>query len=307
MPVGELVDTIVAAEELGYEWCQVADEGLMADVWVALGAAAGRTSTIRLGAATNGYTRHPAATAAAAATLDELSAGRAFVTLVAGGSMVLAPMGIERRLPATVVAETIEIMRRLWSGEQVTWQGRVFGLEGARLAGAGGPIPVMVAARGERMLEIAGRLADGVVLMAKADLGAALDRVEAVAGARMPTRVYLDRLVFDDAMLEEAKTLYTYAVMDSPDRMLASLGLDELSIRRLRTAMAAGGPAAAAALITPDMLARYQITGTRSQCRVELAELIAAHHLDMFMMNIISSGLAANLGLLTEVRSIVRP
>ena len=92
----ELIDIVVLAEELGYSYCMVADEGLMLDVYAVLGAAARATSTIRLGPVTNPYTRHPAATAAAVATIDEMSGGRAFVTLVAGGTMVLHPMGIER-------------------------------------------------------------------------------------------------------------------------------------------------------------------------------------------------------------------
>ncbi len=64
MGSAELVDTIVLAEELGYSYCMVADEGLMLDVYAVLGAAARATSTIRLGPVTNPYTRHPAAVAA---------------------------------------------------------------------------------------------------------------------------------------------------------------------------------------------------------------------------------------------------
>jgi len=119
MSITEVVDTICAAEELGYDYCMVADEGLMQDVYVCLGAAAGRTDTIRLGVVTNGYTRRPAATAAALATVNELSGGRAFVTLVAGGSMVLDPMGIERASPLAVIDDTIEVLRALWTGEPI--------------------------------------------------------------------------------------------------------------------------------------------------------------------------------------------
>jgi 5,10-methylenetetrahydromethanopterin reductase len=94
MPVREVIDTIRAVEELGYRYCVVADEGFMPDVYVTLGIAAQETSTIKLGPVTNGYTRHPAVTASAAATLNEVSGGRALMNLVAGGSMVLRPMAI---------------------------------------------------------------------------------------------------------------------------------------------------------------------------------------------------------------------
>ena len=142
MDSAELVETIVLAEELGYSYCMVADEGLMLDVYAVLGAAARTTSTIRLGAVTNPYTRHPAATAAAIATIDEMSGGRAFVTLVAGGTMVLHPMGLVRSAPLALMADTITALRLLWRGAPVTWQGRRLSLEGAQLTTGTHSIPV---------------------------------------------------------------------------------------------------------------------------------------------------------------------
>ena len=185
MPPGEAVETIRAAEELGYSYAMVADEGLMLDPYALLGAAAGATTAIRLGSVTNGYTRHPAATAAALATVDQMSGGRAFVTLVAGGTMVLRPMGIERAEPLAVMADAIEMMRLLWGGEPVTWQGRRFRLEEARIETGPHRIPVFVAARGPGMLKLAGARADGVVLMVKSDLGDALALAEAPHGVRV--------------------------------------------------------------------------------------------------------------------------
>jgi 5,10-methylenetetrahydromethanopterin reductase len=308
MPPDEVIDTIVAAEAIGYEYCQVADEGLMADVYTVLGAAAGRTSTIRLGVATNGYTRHPAATAAALATVDHLSGGRAFVTLVAGGTMVLGPLGISREQPVVVMRETIEILRRLWSGEPVTWKGERFRLDRAQLHINGGfSIPIFMAVRGPRLLRVAGQMADGVVLIAKFDLGDALATVVEGRGDRTGefTRAYLDRLTFTPAMLEEAKSLYSYALLDSPERLLHNLGLDEGEIDALKQAVADGGPAAATALVTPDMVRAYQIAGTPEECRQALSELVALHELDLFMMNIISSGLDTNTRLLEDVREII--
>jgi 5,10-methylenetetrahydromethanopterin reductase len=308
MPPGEVVDTVVAAEALGYDYCQVADEGLMSDVYAVLGVAAERTSRIRLGAATNGYTRHPAATAAALATIDSLSGGRAFVTLVAGGTMVLRPMGIERTSPVAVMTEAVEVMRRLWAGQPVTWAGSRFRLDDAQLHVDGRvDIPIFMAVRGPRLLRVAGEIADGVVLMAKSDLGDALATVEQGRAGRPSgfTRVYLDRLAFTPAMLDEARGLYSYALMDSPDRMLRNLGLSGPEIGAIRRAVADGGPASAAGLVTADMVRAYQIVGTPEECRRALADLVAEHHLDAFMMNIISPGIDDNTRLLEEVRQIV--
>ena len=118
MPVQEVIDTIRIGEELGYSCCLLADEGFMPDVYVCLAIAAQQTSRIKLGPVTNGYTRHPAVTASAAATLNQVSNGRALVNLVAGGSMVLRPMAIPREEPLLVLSETSDILQRLWSGEE---------------------------------------------------------------------------------------------------------------------------------------------------------------------------------------------
>ena len=306
MGSAELIDTIVTAEELGYSYCMVADEGLMLDVYGVLGAAARATSTIRLGAVTNPYTRHPAATAAAVATVDEMSGGRAFVTLVAGGTMVLHPMGLERPAPLAMMTDTIEALRLLWRGEPVTWQGRRLSLEGAQLVTGTHSIPIWVAARGERMLALAGTHADGLVLMVKSDLGDAFglaDQARAEASAPL-TRVYLDRLAYKPEMIEEAKHLYGYAIMDSPPRILKNLGLNEAEIAGLKQAFAEGGPEAVGQLVTDELVASYQIAGTPAECRRQLQDLIGAHRLDAFFVNIISPGPAANRELLSEVKSI---
>ncbi len=315
MGSAELIDTIVAAEELGYSYCMVADEGLMLDVYAVLGAAARATSTIRLGAVTNPYTRHPAATAAAIATVDEMSGGRAFVTLVAGGTMVLHPLGLQRSAPLARMADTIEALRLLWRGEPATWQGNRLSLEGAQLTTGTHSIPIWVAARGERMLALAGARADGLVLMVKSDLadafGIADQARQAIrgepgnGGAGSPlTRIYLDRLAYKPEMIEEAKHLYGYAIMDSPPRILKNLGLNEAEIAGLKQAFADGGPEAVGRLVTDELVAEYQIAGTPAECRSQLQHLIGAHRLDAFFVNIISPGPAANHELLAEVVSI---
>ena len=135
--------------------------------------------------------------------------------LVAGGSMVLSPMGIPRDAPLTVMRETIAILRQLWRGEEVTWQGKRYNLERARLHdGQPHAIPIWLAVRGEKMLELAGQEADGVVLMAKSDVGPALAIMEQGEAGRSAqvTRVYLDRIAYTPEMLAEASALYTYAL-----------------------------------------------------------------------------------------------
>ncbi len=73
------------AEELGFQTLWYADERFYREPYVGLAACALATSRIRLGpAVTDPYTRHPALTAAAIASLDELSGGRAVLGYWAG-------------------------------------------------------------------------------------------------------------------------------------------------------------------------------------------------------------------------------
>ncbi|MGQ9910277.1 MAG: LLM class flavin-dependent oxidoreductase [Candidatus Flexifilum sp.] len=182
----EVVTAACEAEALGYASVWISDEGFMVDPFTVLGLIAGRTARIGLGVITNPYTRHPAMTASAIATLDQLSGGRAALCFVAGGSLVLDPIGIERAQPVTTVAEAIALTRLLLTGEPVTWQGTRFQLNAAHLEVRARPdLPIHVAARGEKMLAMAARQADAVWIGMDR---AALAQVRAAAGER-PVRL----------------------------------------------------------------------------------------------------------------------
>ncbi|MDR1428151.1 MAG: LLM class flavin-dependent oxidoreductase, partial [Bifidobacteriaceae bacterium] len=76
-PMAHLAQYAAQVEALGFDDLWIPDERLLRNVYVALTAVANATSRIGLGpGVTNPYTRHPALTAAAIATLGELSGGR---------------------------------------------------------------------------------------------------------------------------------------------------------------------------------------------------------------------------------------
>ncbi len=302
MSASDVIGIVTEAEDLGYRYCMIADEGLMHDVYALLAAAAQVTSSIHLGAVTNPYTRHPAATAAGIATVDQISGGRAFLTLVAGGSMVLRPLGIDRDHPLGHLDETISILRGLWSGDEIDFDGRYFELHAARLSTAPCRIPLWLAARGPRTLELAGRRADAVVLMAKADLG---DALAIVAEAGNPRRVYLDRLAYTEEMIEESRELYAWALVDTPDRTLANLGADVDLVNQARDALAAGRPEAVAGLIDDEMITAYQIAGSPRQCADQLRRVVNEHDLDAFFVNVTGGDREGNARILSDVRDIV--
>ena len=166
-PAERFVPFVQLCELLGYDSFCHADEKWTRDVWVRMALAAAGTSRIGLGiTVTDPYTRHPALTAQAGATLGEASAGRLRVVLGAGSHFETMP-GFASVRPVVGIRETIELSRRLWAGERVTMDGAVVKFIGGMLdfevAEAHRP-ELWVASRGPKILAAAGAHADGVLI-----------------------------------------------------------------------------------------------------------------------------------------------
>jgi 5,10-methylenetetrahydromethanopterin reductase len=311
VPLMAATDVVTVAKEadaIGYDYCLVADEGFHPDVYALLAVIARETERISIGTMTNGYTRHPAVTAAALATVNELSGGRTLVTMLAGGSMVLSPMGIDRARPYAVVSDAIEVMRRLWTGETVTWRGSTTSLDKARLGLGAQSIPIWMASRGPKLLGLAGRSADGAIITVKPDLGAALEIVDdgaREAGRESPTRAYLGRICYTPEMLEGQRRTLSYVLMDSPGRVLSSLGLDEDRVGIVARAAATNRPDLVDELVDDELLHRYQVAGTPSECSTELARLTEEHRLDVVLTDVLSTDIDENIRLLHETHPII--
>jgi 5,10-methylenetetrahydromethanopterin reductase len=157
----DIIASAKLADRLGYSTLWVLDSHLLFhEVYTLLGALAVATSRIRLGTAvTNPLTRHPTVTAAAFSTLAELSGGRASLGISIGDSALksinLAPAKM------SVLAEAVALCRTLLAGDPVSIaEGKT-----TQLHHVGPSVPIYIAATGPKMLELAGRIADGVLLM----------------------------------------------------------------------------------------------------------------------------------------------
>jgi 5,10-methylenetetrahydromethanopterin reductase len=158
---------VAEIEQLGYDTLWLTDSSLHTrNCWSYLTLAARVTTRLALGTAvTNPVTRHPAVTAAAAATIAEISGGR-FTLGIGAGDRPLLSLGHRPARLADLEA-SIHAIRALWRGEHVTVHDRAFTLEDAHYRFAPAEeLPVWVSASGPRTLELAGRLADGVILLA---------------------------------------------------------------------------------------------------------------------------------------------
>jgi len=158
------------AESLGYDQIWVSNEKFYRDMYVAATAVAEHTRRVRIGTfVADPYSQHPALTAMAVATLDEVSGGRAVLGIGAGGTG-FPEMGIVRTKPAQAIKEAIHVIRGLWRGKTVDFKGEVISCHQTRLSCRVRPdIPIVVASRGDRVLQVAGEVADGVMIATYAE------------------------------------------------------------------------------------------------------------------------------------------
>lgn len=180
-----LVQLIEQAESLGYDQLWVSNEKFFRDMYVVATVVAEHTQHLKIGTfVADPYSQHPALTAMAVGTLDAVSDGRAILGIGAGGTG-FPVMGIERKKPAQAIREAIHIIRELWKGQTVDFHGEVIQCYNGRLnSPVRSDIPIVVATRGDRVLQMAGEVADGVMIATYSEpfgLAHALSMVEAGA------------------------------------------------------------------------------------------------------------------------------
>jgi 5,10-methylenetetrahydromethanopterin reductase len=159
-PARNYVDAAVQCEKAGLDSIWMTDvQTIDRDVYERLALCAVKTSKIRLGPAiTNPLTRHPTITAAAIMTLDEISGGRANLGLGPGDGSVRR-IGLKPATTAQLEAE-IDVLRNLFAGNSADLgKGNT-----TSIRWKAGDIPIYMPATGPKMLELAGRVADGVII-----------------------------------------------------------------------------------------------------------------------------------------------
>jgi 5,10-methylenetetrahydromethanopterin reductase len=165
-PPARLIHLARLQEVYGYETFWYADERFFREVYSSLTLVATHTRNIQVGTmVTDPYSRHPALTAMAIATLDELSGGRAIFGLGAGVSG-FAEMQVAQCKPAQAMRETVTVVGDLLRGKTVDFHGEVIGFEHGRLdfQPVRPRVPVYMASNGPMGLALAGEIADGAVM-----------------------------------------------------------------------------------------------------------------------------------------------
>ena len=164
------LDYVRYAEEQGFEAVWQAESRLVRDAIVPMAAYAAVTSRIKVGSGViNNWSRNIGLLASTFLTLDDLAPNRIICGIGAWWDPLAHDLGIDRKNPLTAMKETVLILRRLLNMERVTYQGNFINVNNIELDIVHGRreprnIPIMIGATGEKMLELAGEIADGVLL-----------------------------------------------------------------------------------------------------------------------------------------------
>jgi 5,10-methylenetetrahydromethanopterin reductase len=158
------------AESKGFEAVWQAESRLVRDAIVPMAAYAAVTERIKVGSGViNNWSRNIGLLASTFLTLDDLAPDRIICGIGAWWDPLAKNVGIDRKKPLTAMKETVQVLRRLLNMERVTFDGEFIHVNGIELDVVHGRreprhVPIMIGATGDQMMELAGEIADGVVL-----------------------------------------------------------------------------------------------------------------------------------------------
>ena len=276
-PVADILAKVQAAVEAGVRTLWIANHLFQRDPVTLAQAALARCPQLHIVLmAVNPFTQHPVQTAMSAATLNELFPERVSLCLGAGAPADLQSVGIDGSKPLGVMREAMQLTRALFSGEKVSFDGQHFQVRERVLGNGKTRIPLILAASGPQMLELAGASADGVLITAGSSVefvGWSVEHVRRGAGAR---RVRVHGLAYgaidNDATQAYARVRRTLGIVLRGPHHARNLELagSVLDQAQLSQAMADKDDVAVKALVTDDIVRNHTLAGTADDIRTRL-------------------------------------
>lgn len=186
----ELAELGTLADGYGIQTLWASSFPARREPFMCLSALAAQPGNIRMGAVpVSPYEQHPLKMADSLLTLNELSGGRASITVGGLGHSVMRVTGLAPTRRVRAVRECVEILKAAASGEFVDYVGELYSLQNYQAEWLTAPPPVVyVGANGPLMLKMAGRVADGVMLS-----DVPLSRMAEVNNAMQAGRAAADR------------------------------------------------------------------------------------------------------------------
>jgi len=289
LPAADFIATAREAEARGYHTAWLGEvSGYDAIVMSTVVA----THTERLVVA-NGVlpvqTRTPVILGMAAASLNHLAPGRFALGLGLSSKTIVEQWhGLSFSPALGQIREAVEIVRQVASGERVNHEGKFYRVKNFRLTSPppAAPVRVYLAALGPEMLELAGEIADGVLLnwIPPEAVPASITHLE--TGARRAGRTldgfeiasFVRTCVTDDATAARetlARDITGYATVDVYASFFRTAGYPD-EVAAVGAAWASGDRAGAVKRVSPRMLDGLGVVGDEAFCRGRIAEFAAA-------------------------------
>src|ERR671921_2401453 len=289
-PLEESLGAIRLADELGFHAVYAADETWHKDLWLLFAAASQQTSRIRGGRGLSGVVlREPSLIAQSAATLDELSGGRAEVALGSGNFGLLAEYKIDWKetKPLSRVIEGVHVVRTLLDEGAITFDGEFFRYDGlftfARPVQDHLPVK-MGAMRGPKSFEAAAEHSDGchhALSYSREAYEYAAEHLRIGAeragkdwttldfGAWVVVAVGRDGAAAKDA----ARSMVGIYASSMPAEQLERHGIDAAQLKPIIDAIGSGDLAKGIELTTPEITEKLSFAGTPEEVTAKIKEI----------------------------------
>ncbi len=289
--VREVVEMAKLAEKQGFAsfWC--AEDYYLRDAISNISCVSYATEKIQISTGiVNPFTRNPVLVAETIATLNELSGGRMNLALGTGVQPLVESMGIAFDRPLAAIAESVAIIRGLLEGKTLDYTGKVFNTKQVKLGHNPyfdlveanlkvTPVPIWVAAIGPKMLELAGRIGDGVLFTAGFsvfNVKQAMPLVKRGAGnsgrslGDLKVGTYLASSLGEAS--KEVKGFLAFDVAYSRPENVIAVGIAEKKVTEIHDAVMKKGLLEASRLVSDDIVDQFAACGTKGEIQSKVEE-----------------------------------
>jgi 5,10-methylenetetrahydromethanopterin reductase len=282
--VKQTIELGCAPEEAGFDSAWIAETPITRDAITPMTALLVHTQRLRVGsAAINVYTRGAVLTAISYATMEELSPGRVVLGLRTGSPGPLAQQGYEFDHPVARLEEFVKVVRACWQAPApIHYHGQFIRTEylAPEVRPQTSP-PIYLCVSGPRALELATRVADGVVLdiflppsyvrRAKGLLGREDVEFSGEIAGLLMTSLASTR----SEAAARLRPTFAHYLINFPE-LAERMGLDPHFVQYLRGRAHAGGLKDTFTDLPDDLIARFTLCGSAPTCQERIAEYRAA-------------------------------
>ena len=287
LPMDLCIDVVHQAEERGFEGIWTG-ETWGTETCTLVGALLARSRHINIGTSiVSIHLRTPTLTAMQAATLDLIAPGRARLGLGVSTRNINGFHGLSWDYPVSRMREYVDIVRKVLAGERVSYEGQFYQPQGFGLSlNLTGPMPIYLAAVNPRMLQLAGEIADGVLLAWLPARQLPQSLAEIAKGAKRAGRsladieigCYLHTLVTPNrerALSDLRRVLVGYSQANTYIQGFRHFGYGDV-LEEVHSRLQARDRAGAAAAIPESMVEELYIFGSPEECQDQVTRFVEA-------------------------------